>query len=200
MKYTLALTAVFAVISLLVIYVLNGSSQKFSINSNHSIFMTDTTLRLTSSAFEDGGVIPPEYTCDGSNINPPLTIEHVPEQAASLVLIMEDPDVPVEIREDQTFDHWIIFNISSEVKEIKAGEGVLGTKGLNTGGGTDYTGPCPPTKYDPSEHRYIFTLYALDTELDLEEGASKQEVLDAIDDDIISHATLTGRYERTGSE
>lgn len=158
--------------------------------------MTDTTMRLISPVFEDGGEIPSEYTCDGSNTNPPLRIENVSEQAASLVLIVEDPDVPVEIREDQTFDHWIVFNISPEVREIEAGVGVEGTLGRNTGGDTEYTGPCPPTKFEPTEHRYIFTLYALDEELSLSEGATKQEVEAAMEDHIIEEATLTGRYDR----
>lgn len=155
-----------------------------------------TQLSITSSAFEQNGRIPSKYTCDGDrSINPPLKFSDVPEGAKSLALIMDDPDVPKALRADGVFDHWVLFNIPPDVREIAEG-GSPGTAGANGSGKSVYTGPCPPTQYEPKEHRYIFTLYALDTMLSLNEGSSKQEVLKAMQDHILEQAQFIGRYSR----
>lgn len=152
-------------------------------------------MKLTSSAFEDSGKIPSKYTCDGANINPPLTISGVPNTAQSLVLLMDDPDIPEIAKKNfnvDVWDHLVLFNISANVREIKEGEMPLGVLGRNTRGNNTYGGPCPPDK----EHRYFFKLYALDIMLPLKEGVSKKEVESVMEGHVISQAELIGRYER----
>lgn len=149
-------------------------------------------MQLTSSAFENQGKIPAKYTCDGANINPPLTIANVPESAKSLVLIMEDPDVPKKLRKDGMWDHWIIFNIPPNLREIQEGREPPGIHGLGTSENLDYFGPCPPDR----EHRYFFKLYALNAELKLLQKVTKKEVEIAMKEYIIAQAELMGRYAR----
>src|SRR5690606_10731222 len=96
--------------------------------------VSSTTMEIRSPAFSDGGIIPTLYTCDGDNINPPLTISDVPEDAQSLVLIMEDPDVPAEIRDDQMFDHWVLYNIPANTQEIPENTTGISEVGKNTSG------------------------------------------------------------------
>ncbi|MEK7479819.1 MAG: YbhB/YbcL family Raf kinase inhibitor-like protein [Patescibacteria group bacterium] len=154
-----------------------------------------STLTLNTSAFENGQAIPSEYTCDGDNVSPLLAIAGVPEGAKSLALIMDDPDVPTQLKPDGVFDHWTLFNIAPETREIPE-NGSAGTVGANGSGQSAYTGPCPPAQYEPSEHRYFFRLYALDAELDIPAGASKKDVLAAMEGHIIDRAELMGRYKR----
>lgn len=153
-------------------------------------------MQLMSPAFKHGTTIPAKYTCDGENINPPLLFEDVPPEAKSLVLIMYDPDVPKEISEDQCFDHWIVFNIPPTTKAIEEGKHVHGIRGRNSKGDAKYTGPCPPSQYQPHEHRYIFRLYALKNILNLAAGASRGEVEKAMNKNILQKAELMGRYQR----
>jgi len=149
-------------------------------------------MKLTSNAFENEGKIPSKYTCDGANVSPQLTIADVPAEAKSLVLIMDDPDVPTHIREDGMWDHWVVFNIPPDVREIPEGEEPAGTPGLGTNGDIGYFGPCPPDR----EHRYFFKLYALDKMLDLPEKTDKITVEKEMTESVIDKAHLMGRYER----
>ncbi|QSH39718.1 YbhB/YbcL family Raf kinase inhibitor-like protein [Candidatus Kaiserbacteria bacterium] len=149
-------------------------------------------MKITSPAFENNNLIPSVYTCDGENISPELHIENVPAEAQSLVLIMEDPDVPTFVREDGMWDHWIVFNIPPETKVIREREEPKGVLGLNTGNKLGYGGPCPPD----AEHRYFFMLYALDTVLDGEEGITKEAVRMLMKHHILAKAELMGRYKR----
>jgi|SRR3989344_1732004 len=149
-------------------------------------------MELKSSAFEDGGVIPSKYTCDGGNINPPLSITGVPEDAKSLVIIMDDHDVPKSVRSDGVWDHWVVFNIPPNLNVINEGEKITGIYGKTSGGKTEYGGPCPPDR----EHRYMFYLYALDGELSLPSGSTKSEVLNAMNGHILEKTTLVGKYNR----
>ena len=162
-------------------------------------------MSLTSSAFQDGGSIPPKFTCDGEReISPALSISGVPEGTASLVLVMDDPDIPAPVKErlgEEAFDHWIMFDIAPSITEIVEGgppAGGLGTLGRSSTGKNEYTGPCPPREYEPSEHRYIFRLYALNTKLGLPAGATKAEVLAAMKGHVMGDAELLGRYRRAG--
>jgi len=156
-------------------------------------------MKLTSSTFENNGIIPSQYTCDGDRTkNPPLSITGVPEKAQSIALIMDDPDVPKQIKVDRVFDHWILFNIPKKTKEIPEGTS-LGILGVNGAGNNSYTGPCPPPQYEPSEHRYVFKLYALDIMLNLQAGASKKEVFDAMQGHIIGEVELIGKYKKQQS-
>lgn len=149
------------------------------------------SMRLSSGAFAHEGNIPSRHTCDGTNVSPPLSISDVPEGAKSLAIIMEDPDVPTTVRPDGMWDHWVVWNIASDTREI-AENVAPGVTGANTGGKNAYTGPCPPDR----EHRYFFKLFALNTELALSPGATKADLLSAIEGHILTTAELMGRYER----
>ena len=144
-------------------------------------------MKLTSSAFTNNGAIPSEFTCDGNDVSPPLSMSDVPPNAKSLVLIMDDPDAPVG-----TWDHWVVFNIAPSTKEISQGVEPQGIGGKNSWGKTGYGGPCPPS----GTHRYFFKLYALDTELDLREGAGKKDIESAMQGHIIEKAELMGTYKK----
>lgn len=144
-------------------------------------------MKITSLAFSNGGEIPSEFTCDSSDVSPPLTISDVPSNAKSLVLIMDDPDAPVG-----TWDHWVVFNISPATKEISKGTEPKGTGGRNSWGRTGYGGPCPPS----GTHRYFFKLYALDATLSLPEGSAKKDLEKAMQGHILAQAQLVGLYKR----
>jgi Raf kinase inhibitor-like YbhB/YbcL family protein len=142
-------------------------------------------LVVSSSAFDDGGNIPSKYTCEGEDINPPLKIDNLPEGAKTLAIIVEDPDAP-----NGTFDHWIAWNIpvQNEIQENKA----AGISGTNSAQKKGYYGPCPPS----GTHRYFFYLFALDTNLDLKEGASKEQLKEAMKEHVLAIGVLMGRYEK----
>ena len=149
-------------------------------------------MKLTS-VFAEGKTIPSKYTCDGENATITLEISDVPASAKSLALIMDDPDIPLFVKQKMgitVFDHWILFNISPNVKQI--GPNTPGTHGKNSSGQNTYTGPCPPDR----EHRYFFKLYALDTMLGLKEGATKAQVIEAMNGHVITQAELIGKYSR----
>ena len=110
-------------------------------------------MKITSSAFENNGTIPSKYSCDGQSINPPLAFQDVPEKAKSLVMLMDDPDVPKNLKPDGVFDHWVVYNIPTTVHEISENSVPQGvSQGLKGAGQEKYTGPCPPDR----EHRYFF--------------------------------------------
>jgi len=143
-------------------------------------------MELTSPAFAHEATIPDRYTCDGSDISPPLQIDNIPTSTVSLALLVDDPDAPSGV-----WDHWVEFDI--EPREIiPESARNLGTGGNNSWGRTGYGGPCPPSGI----HRYFFTVYALDTELGLAQGATKGAVLDALEGHVLAEATLMGRYSR----
>ena len=151
-------------------------------------------FELKSTAFENGGFIPKKYTCDGSDVSPPLSWTDPPEGTKSLALICDDPDAPMG-----TWVHWVLFGVPPETRELPEGvptEKTLswgGKQGRNDFGRIGYGGPCPPR--GPA-HRYFFRLYALDTEPDLSPGATKRELLRAIEGHILAEAELIGRYGR----
>ena len=149
-------------------------------------------MKITSTQFQNQGRIPVRYTCNGENINPPLEFSDVPEQAKSLVLIMEDPDVPKHLREDGMWNHWLLWNIDPSTTQIIEGHEPDAVHGITTSNTLKYVGPCPPDR----EHRYFFKLYALDTELNLQEGATKEELLHAMAGHNIEEAELIGLYEQ----
>lgn len=149
-------------------------------------------LTLTSPQFTDGGSIPSRYTCDAQNYSLPLQWENVPSAAKSLVLIMDDPDAPMG-----TWDHWLVFNIPATIHSFEENMHTLpeGAKGgQNSFKTTVYGGPCPPDR----EHRYFFKLYALDTLLDLPEGATKTQIESAMQGHILQQTKLMGKYNRVG--
>lgn len=144
-------------------------------------------MELSSPAFEHEGTIPFEYTCDGADISPALTFTDIPGNTESLVLIMDDPDAPAG-----TWVHWLVWNIPPSSKGFSKGEIISYPQGTNDFGILEYGGPCPPS----GTHRYFFKLYALDMMLDLDEGASKQELETAISGHIIQEVQLMGLYSR----
>lgn len=146
-------------------------------------------MRLFSPVFAPGEMIPKKYGRDFGNINPPLMIDDVPEAAVSLVLIMEDLDVP-EAAGVPVWDHWVVFNIPPETREIFEAWIPVGVRGRGTRGELDYGGPRPPDR----EHRYFFLLYALDTLFELPEGSLKSEVLEAMRGHVLAKAELMGRF------
>lgn len=150
-------------------------------------------ISLSSDVFSDGEAIPSRFTCDGEDVSPPLSWSGAPEQTQSFALSMDDPDAPVGV-----FTHWVLFNVPASAQGLP--EGVPKSERLDTGGvqgrndfgQTGYGGPCPPG----GTHHYRFFLYALDAALDLDPGASKQQVLDVIQGHILGEAQLTGTYAR----
>jgi hypothetical protein len=156
-------------------------------------------LTLTSSAFQNEGDIPAEYTCDGKDLFPGLQWSDIPDGTQTFVLICSDPDVPEELRSkvpDLVWDHLIMFNIQDSTRSISQGDfrcPAGAVCGKNSWGQQSYGGPCPP---DPKYHRYFFTLYALDTTLKLDASAEKSDIIKAIDGHILGKATLMGRYIR----
>lgn len=134
-------------------------------------------------------MIPKKYGRDFDNVNPPLMIDDVPEGTVSLVLIMENPDVP-EAAGVPVWDHWVVFNIPLEIREISEAWMPVGVRGKGTRGELEYGGPRPPDR----EHRYFFLLYALDTLLELPEGSLTFEVLQAMQGHVLEKAELMGRF------
>lgn len=152
------------------------------------------SLTLTSPAFTSGGEIPQKYTCDGSNSNPEFLIEGIPLGTKSLVLLMDDPDIPESVKETRNiekFDHWVLYNIPPDTTHIPAGESV-GTVGLSSVGGMGYVGPCPPD----TAHRYFFNLYALNEELSLDYIPALDDIKREINGKVLEHAVLIGTYAR----
>ncbi|MBI4363582.1 MAG: YbhB/YbcL family Raf kinase inhibitor-like protein, partial [Candidatus Doudnabacteria bacterium] len=142
----------------------------------------------------EGEKIPSKYSCDGQNTNPPLLFSDVPEDAQSLVLIMDDPDIPKFVQQKfhtPVWDHWVVFNIPSETREIQEGKNPPGKLGRNTSGNNTYGGPCPPDR----EHRYFFKLYALDTNLVGDKIANKQDLEKAMEGHILEMGELMGVYD-----
>ena len=153
----------------------------------------ESAIQVTSTAFHEGSLIPAKYTCDGENISPPLAWTSVPRGTKSLALIADDPDAPMG-----TFVHWVMYDIPAT--ERKLGENIPREKtltngrrqGVNGSKKIGYTGPCPPS----GTHRYYFKLYALDKMLELQPGATKQQVLDAMKGHILGQGQLMGKYKR----
>ncbi len=151
-------------------------------------------LELKSEAFKNNGYIPDRYTCDGKDASPQLSFSDIPANAKSLALICEDPDAPFKI-----WVHWVLFNIPAQAGDFKENvdseelksKGII--QGVNDFGRLGYNGPCPP---QGKAHRYFFNLYALDNVLSLKEGATKKEVIEAMQGHIIAEAKIAGLYQR----
>lgn len=142
-------------------------------------------IKVFSSAFASNGSIPGKYTCDGQNINPPLEFEGIPEEAESLVLIVDDPDAPTK-----TFTHWIVWNIEPVAKIEE--DSIPGVEGINDFKKIGYGGPCPPS----GTHRYYFRVYALDRQLELKAGAGRKNLENEMIGHIIAEGELMGKYRK----
>ncbi|MEM4724204.1 MAG: YbhB/YbcL family Raf kinase inhibitor-like protein [Candidatus Hadarchaeum sp.] len=148
---------------------------------------------VKSSAFGHGEFIPRKYTCDGSDISPPLEWGNAPDGTRSFALIVDDPDAP-----GGTWVHWVLYNIPSNARSLaentppdpRVADGSM--NGRNSWGKLGYGGPCPPR----GTHRYFFKLYALDTVLNLGSGEGKEQLLEAMKGHILGQAELMGKYRR----
>src|SRR6266576_3329740 len=143
-------------------------------------------MKISSSAFQEGGTIPEKFSKNGQNINPELRIEGAPAEAKSLALIVDDPDAPVGL-----FTHWLVWNIdpkTTDIAENSVPRGAL--QGTNDFPGSGYDGPQPPS----GTHRYYFKIFAVDQTLDLKSGAKRQELDKAMSGHVIAQGELVGRY------
>jgi Raf kinase inhibitor-like YbhB/YbcL family protein len=144
-------------------------------------------MTITSPSFTEGASIPAQFSCDGENYSPELVWDGIPEGAASLAFIMDDPDAPIGI-----WVHWMLFNLPADSTGLTEGAEGVGVDGLNSWGETGYGGPCPPG----GTHRYFFRLYALDITLDLAAGATKDALEAAMEGHTLAQAELIGTYSR----
>lgn len=150
-------------------------------------------IKITSTSFEEGGMIPEKYTCDGIDISPPLEWSNVPERSESLALICDDPDAPMG-----DWVHWVIFDMpatTTGLPENMPANKVLhngARHGLNDFRKFGYGGPCPPSGI----HRYFFKIFALDRKLELPSGSTKGDLLKAMKGHILSEGQLMGKYRR----
>jgi Raf kinase inhibitor-like YbhB/YbcL family protein len=143
-------------------------------------------MNISSPAFKHGGTIPDRYSREGGNDRPTLLFEHVPAEAKSLVVIVDDPDAP-----NGTFTHWLAYNISPATREISDDTSPSEfQQAQNDSGHAEYSGPRPPS----GEHRYFFKLYALDDRITLLRGASRLDLEEAILGHIIAEAEYMGRF------
>jgi Raf kinase inhibitor-like YbhB/YbcL family protein len=151
------------------------------------------SIDFVSPAFEEGGAIPARYTCDGLDVSPPLSWGSVPDGTRSLALIADDPDAP-----SGTFVHWVLYNLPPDTRrlpeDVPNRETLPGgaAQGVNGAGGVGYMGPCPPS----GTHRYFFKVYALDTRSNLGAGATKEDLVGAMEGHILAEGRLVGTYRR----
>ncbi|RME75102.1 MAG: YbhB/YbcL family Raf kinase inhibitor-like protein [Planctomycetota bacterium] len=152
-------------------------------------------LRLWSEAFGEGERIPQRYTCEGADLSPPLAWSGAPEGTGAWALVVHDPDAPVG-----DWVHWVLYDLPGSVTTLPEGvptTGVLSSgakQGMNDFRRLGYGGPCPPRGHGP--HRYIFELFALDAPTGLKAGATRSELLAAIDGHVLGRGRLVGTYER----
>jgi Raf kinase inhibitor-like YbhB/YbcL family protein len=167
-----------------------GSRPKVT-NTPSQVNTVKPEIKLTSVAFNEGQQIPRTYTCDGVNVSPPLEWSSVPKTAKTLAISCEDPDAP-----GGTWVHWIIYNLPADniglVENLPASEDLKagGFQGKNDFGKIGYGGPCPPS----GTHHYFFRMYALDSELPLKGGATKADLMKAIEGHILMQGQLMGTY------
>ena len=150
-------------------------------------------MKITSTAFQDGGMIAAKYSCDGANVSPPLDWSGAPQTTKSFALICDDPDAP-----GKTWVHWVVFDLpasrTSLPENMPPQETIAGggKQGMNDFKKIGYGGPCPPS----GTHRYFFKIYALDSELNLDNRTTKDQLLQAMKDHILAQGELMGRYKR----
>jgi Raf kinase inhibitor-like YbhB/YbcL family protein len=145
-------------------------------------------MKITTTAFQQGGNIPSKFTCDGADANPPLRFEGVPAEAKSLALIVDDPDAPGGL-----FTHWLVWNIDPKTTTVEENSAPSnGVQGKNDFGKSGYGGPCPPS----GTHRYFFKIFALDRQLDLAAGSKRAQLDAQMRGHIMAEGELMGGYSR----
>lgn len=148
------------------------------------------SFKIFSTAFSDGGWIPPLHSCQGADLSPSLEWSGDPPETKSFALIVEDPDAP-----NGTWSHWLIYDINPKVHNLPQGvkAGSIGLDGKNDFGKPGYNGPCPPPG---GPHRYIFKLYALNVpSLGLPAGVERTELRTALKPHVLAQAQYMGRFE-----
>ncbi len=179
---------IFLITVLGIIMSIKSADSKFSYSS--------TKLDIISDAFGNNSFIPEKYGCKGENISIPLEWKGAQDGAKSFAILAEDPDVPHQI-----WVHWILFNIDKNIFKLKENFNIDDYKskspnikeGSNSYKKSEYSGPCPP---EGQTHKYVFRIYALDKFLDLNTGASKEELLKAMEGHILDTAELVGLYKK----
>lgn len=154
-------------------------------------------LLINSPAFSHQENIPAQYTCEGDDYSPPLSWEGIPDNAKSLVLIVDDPDAPDPKAPKMRYVHWVLYNLPPNTtglpENVSSAKLPIGTQqGLNDWKRLGYGGPCPPI----GRHRYFFKLYALDTILETLPNPTKVEIEKAMEGHIISQAEMIGTYQK----
>jgi Raf kinase inhibitor-like YbhB/YbcL family protein len=191
MRSSYRLTVV--LVSLALIGCANRTQPAAQPSATNSAKPAKAEIKLTSAAFKDGEPIPRAYTCDGVNISPPLEWNGVPKTAKTIAIVCDDPDAP-----GGTWVHWVLYNLPADniglVENLPATETLKagGFQGKNDFAKIRYGGPCPPS----GTHRYFFKIYALDSELPLKAGATKAELMKAMDDHVVLQGQLMGTYRR----
>ena len=188
----LTVISVFTIILLIIfgVFLINfyqASILKKSLKELENINNSNNMI-ISSPAFLNGGQIPEDYGCHGIDVNPPLTFSEIPQDAKSLVLLVDDPDAPLG-----DWVHWLVFNIDPQTKSITENNIPSGaTVGLNSFGDKKYGGPCPPS----GTHHYEFKLFALDTILNLSSSAEKTDIISGINNHVLGQAIIIGTYSR----
>lgn len=151
------------------------------------------SMQVTSSSFSDGALIPARFTCDGDNLSPDLAWSGAPTATKAFALILHDPDAPVD------FTHWLVYNIPADVRQVAEGASNRGamppgsSEGKNDFARMGYGGPCPPPG---KAHHYLFRVLALDSNLGLPGGASREQFDSATEGHIVSQGQIVGLYQR----
>jgi Raf kinase inhibitor-like YbhB/YbcL family protein len=159
------------------------------------------SLKITSSAFVEGGAIPARYTCEGEDFSPPLAWSGFPVNARTLALIVDDPDAPDPAKPQRVYVHWVVYNIPASVTSLKenASKGGMpqgALQGKNDWGNAEYGGPCPPI----GRHRYFFKFYALDTEVTGLSAGTKADLERAIKGHVVATGELMGTYQKAAKK
>jgi Raf kinase inhibitor-like YbhB/YbcL family protein len=180
------------------------SASDSSTSVSSSTASTDTalgsiamTMKVTSSAFQQGGAIPAKYTCEGQDISPPLAWSGAPDSTKSIAIVVDDPDAPDPAKPQRVYVHWVVYNIPAGTSSLpesasKSGMPKGAEQGKNDWGKPQYGGPCPPI----GRHRYFFKVYALDTTLSGLSGPAKADLERAMKGHIVDSGELMGTYQK----
>ena len=187
-------------VALAVLWTTNVASAGVAVTPTGSAGSYPMTLKVTSTAFDQGGSIPSQYTCDGNDISPPLSWSGLPNNAKTVAIIVDDPDAPDPAKPRRVYVHWVVYNVPAQATALaenasKSGMPGGAVQGKNDWGKAEYGGPCPPI----GRHRYFFKLYALDTALSGFKGATKADLERAMKGHIVDSGELMGTYQKTKS-
>jgi Raf kinase inhibitor-like YbhB/YbcL family protein len=186
-------------LALLALAALAGACDGDSDDSDGDATETDgtpaSTMTIRTPAFDDGEPVPERFTCDGDNLSPPLSWDGAPDGAETFALIVDDPDA------QGIYAHWVVYGIPGDVDSLDEGAGIDAVRldndarqGVNESGNLGYTGPCPPQ--GTPAHHYDFTVYALDSALEISAGISREALLSQVEGHILAQARVTGTYGR----